>query len=131
MTEIIVGLVYAIIYIVPLIFLIIYLIKIIKYKYNNNERTLRNCIKLFVMLLITFIVLFIIIYILILFVFRDFEMPYFVYIIGSILVVPYVVGVGGLLFGLGAIGHGGVSPATTLRKMFGLIEKDEKAQRDK
>jgi hypothetical protein len=102
---------------VPLVISIPYLVKFIIDSKKKNS-TGKFLIKLIIFVILTCIALFLIFIIAVTFVFVDIETPKAVSILGLVLFPLYYFTFGGFLYGLGTLGHAGVSPATIFKELY-------------
>ncbi len=117
MIDRIVNIIGGIVLNVPIILLFPYMMKfIIASKKNDNLG--KFIVKLIAVLTGIIIALFLMFIICVRFILVDYEIPKIVSILGMILFPLYFLGISSLVYGLGTLGHGGVSPGKVLRELY-------------
>jgi hypothetical protein len=109
---------------VPLIFSILFMTKSL-IRQTHNKSTVGTTVtkEFFVLKMLLIIVMiiigsFLLLYLSVSFLFPDYEIPTPLNLIGIVLSGLYILGFGGVVMGLGQIGHGGGSPTGTIRELF-------------
>jgi Na+/H+ antiporter NhaD/arsenite permease-like protein len=115
----IMGIIYAICYSVPLVFALLYLIKIVIRRNQPKDTLAKLSMKIFLVTLLTFGGVVVLITIIIIFVFpQSIDIPVFWKALVMLISLFYICTVGGLVVGLGQMGHAGVSPRKMLNQIF-------------
>lgn len=115
----IVGIGYAIIFSTPLIVSIIYLFNFL---ISKNKRMI-FVIRLILFIPLTAIALFLIFIIIVKFVFLDIQLSYSINTLGIVLFLIYFGNFFMLMFAIGFLGHGGVSPKDVILNIYRILTK--------
>ena len=125
----IMGIIYAICYSIPLVFSLLYLTKTIIRRNQPKDTLAKLTMKILFVTLLNFVGVLVLITIIIIFVFpRSIDIPVFWKALVMMISLIYISTVGGLVVGLGQMGHVGVSPRKVLSQVFYEITKSGKGK---
>ena len=125
----IMGIIYAICYSIPLVFSLLYLTKTIIRRNQPKDTLAKLTMKILFVTLLNFVGVLVLITIIIIFVFpRSIDIPVFWKALVMMISLIYISTVGGLVVGLGQMGHVGVSPMKVLSQVFYEITKSGKGK---
>ena len=123
MVNKIADIIYSLFFITPIIFSVLCLLKIVLVDFPNKNKPLSSIAKFSIIVPFITIASFLIYFIVAKFIFTTIQIPYLYNALGIVLFLTYFGIFFAISYGIGTLGHGGISPGLVVQELYKLIFK--------